>query len=66
MKKARLRKLVAMAALALTSVWLFAWSAKDIKQSANIAQQLLVQSGKFAPVQTILGNLSSGANLNLS
>jgi len=66
MKKARLRKLVAMAALALTSVWLFAWSAEGHQTVANIAQQLLVQSGKFAPVQTILGNLISGANLNLS
>jgi hypothetical protein len=58
MKKAHLRKLVAAAALALTSVWLFAWSVEGHQTVATIAQQLLTQSGKFAPVQTILGNLT--------
>src|SRR5262245_4085270 len=57
-KKARLRKLTALAVLALTSVGLVAWSAEGHQAVANIAQQLLMQSGQFAPVQDILGNLT--------
>lgn len=44
-----------------TGLWvnnLFAWSAEGHRTVAIIAQQLLQQSGQFAAVQSLLGNLS--------
>jgi hypothetical protein len=58
MKKVRLRKLVALSAVVLMSAALFGWSAEGHQAVANIATQLLTQSGHMAPVQAILGNLT--------
>lgn len=56
--KARARKLVAMIVIVLSSANLFGWSAEGHQAVADIAQNILTQEGKFAPVQAILGNLT--------
>ncbi len=58
MKKIGFRRLIALAVIVLGSANLFGWSAEGHETVANIAQALLTQSGQFAPVQAILGNLT--------
>jgi nuclease S1 len=57
-KKSRLRKWAALSAVVLLSAALFGWSAEGHQAVADIATNLLTQSGQFAPVQAILGNLT--------
>jgi hypothetical protein len=58
MKKASPRRLLVLALVMLGSANVFGWSAEGHQTVADIAQQILVQSGQFAPVQAILGNLT--------
>jgi hypothetical protein len=57
MKKG-LRRILTLVVIVLSSANLFGWSAEGHETVANIAQQILTQSGQFAPVQAILGNLT--------
>ena len=58
MKMQRFRRVVALFVIVLGSANLFGWSAEGHEAVADIAQNLLTQSGQFAPVQAILGNLT--------
>lgn len=58
MRKARASASLALMLVILGSVNLFGWSAEGHQTVADIAQQLLTQSGQMAPVQAILGNLT--------
>jgi nuclease S1 len=58
MNKKIFRKIIALVVIVLGSANLFGWSAEGHQAVADIAQQLLTQSGLFAPVQAILGNLT--------
>ena len=58
MKQIRPRRFMALMLLVLSSVNLFGWSTEGHQTVADIAQQILTQSGQFGPVQAILGNLT--------
>jgi nuclease S1 len=58
MTKRIVRRLIALSVIVLASANLFGWSAEGHETVADIAQQLLTQSGQFAPVQAILGSLT--------
>ena len=58
MTKRVVRRLIALSVIVLASANLFGWSAEGHETVADIAQQLLTQSGQFAPVQAILGSLT--------
>src|SRR5215813_14576993 len=58
MNKNRFRRVVSWIVIVLGSANLFGWSAEGHQAVATIAQQILTQSGQFAPVQAILGNLT--------
>lgn len=58
MKKARARTFAGLMLVVLGSIHVFGWSAEGHQTVADIAQQLLTQSGQFGPVQAILGNLT--------
>jgi hypothetical protein len=58
MKNASARKVVALMLLVLGSTNVFGWSAEGHQTVADIAQQILTQSGQFAPVHALLGNLT--------
>jgi len=54
----RFRRLIALFVIVLGSANLFGWSAEGHEAVADIAQNLLTQSGQYAPVQAILGTLT--------
>lgn len=56
--KAVARKALGLLVIVLGSANLFGWSAEGHQAVADIAQNLLIQSGQFAPVQAILGTLT--------
>src|SRR5215467_14600874 len=57
--KRGIRRVVMLIVFVLGSANLFGfWSAEGHQTVATIAQNLLTQSGQFAPVQAILGNLT--------